>query len=401
VSALTAQDWREGVILRRMAAPVNLDVASAAPWHPAALRTYVRVAEELPGDPQRAHGLGRAASDLLEGARGAVAGALGGEADRVTFTSGGTEAIALAVVGSALANRTRPRRIVSSAVEHSAVLAAAAAAPDHEHVVVGVDPEGRVDLDALAAALADGAVLCNVQHANHEVGTVQPLAEVAALCREHDVLLHVDACQTAGRLPVDLAGLDADLLSISAAKLGGGRGTGALLTSPRARLRPLLVGDERERRRRAGLEHLPGIAALAEALLQAAPSAPDGPAALEAGRADALRRRLRVELPARIDDLAIHGPEEGALPHLLALSALYVEGQALVAALDDAGFAVHSGSSCAATSGEPSHVLVAMGALTHGHVRVAFGADVGQQELDAFAAALAAAVADLRERAGH
>jgi cysteine desulfurase len=380
----------------------DLDLASAAPWHPAALRTYVRVAEELPGDPQRRHAAGRAASDLLEGARAAVATSLGASADRLVFTSGGTEAIHLAVLGTARANRTRPRRIVSAAVEHSAVLAAADLAADltdHEHVVVGVDPDGRIDLDALDAALADGAALVNVQHANHEVGTIQPLAEVAARCRERDALLHVDACQTAGRLPVELDALGADLLSCSAAKLGGGRGTGALALSARARLRPILVGDERERRRRAGLEHLPGAAAMAEALLQLAPSAPDGPAALEVARADGLRRRLRATLVGAVPDLAVHGPEDGTLPHLVAVSALYVEGQALLEALDRAGFAVHSGSSCASTSGEPSHVLVAMGALSHGHVRVSFGPEVGATELDAFVTALADAVGALRE--GH
>jgi cysteine desulfurase len=379
------------------AAPVYLDLASAAPWHPAALQTYLRVAEELPGDPQRRHAAGRAASDLLEGARAAVATSIGASADRLVFTSGGTEAIHLGVLGTAAANRTRRRRIVSTAVEHSAVLAAADAT-DHEHVVVGVDAEGRVDLEALERELAAGAALCNVQHANHEVGTIQPLAQVAALCRAHDVLLHVDACQTVGRLPVDVGALGADLVSCSAAKLGGGRGTGALVWSPRARFRPLLGGDSRERRRRAGLEHLPGIAAMAEALLQHSPSAPDGPAAVETLRADPLRRRLRETLVGAVPDLAVHGPVEDALPHLVAFSALYVHGEALLQALDSGGYAVHSGSSCASTSGEPSHVLVAMGALTHGHVRVAFGPEVGAAELDGFVTALADAVTELRAR---
>ncbi len=377
--------------------PVYLDVASAAPWHPAALAAYTEVARETWADPQRRHAPGRAASDLLEAARAAVAGTLGVAADAVLFTSGGTESVHLAVRGAAIANRTRPRRIVSTAVEHSAVLAAAEAT-DHEHVLVGVDAEGRVDLDALAAALEGGAALCNVQHANHEVGTLQPIAAVADLCRRNDVLLHVDACQTVGRLPVDLRELGADLLSCSAAKLGGGRGTGALAWSPRARFRPLLTGDERERRRRAGLEHLPGIAAFAEALLQLDPSNPTGTAATEARRSDALRLRLRRRLVETVPDLAVHGPETGALPHVVALSALYVEGQALLEALDERGFAVHSGSSCATTSGEPSHVLVAMGALTHGHVRVSFGPEVDADDLDAFVAALDDAVTALRAR---
>ena len=380
-------------------ARVYLDHASAAPWHPAALAAYRHVAESLPGDPSRRHREGRAARDLLEQARGAVAAAFGGAAERTAFTSGGTEAVHLAILGAAAANRTRPARILSSAVEHSAVLAAADAAARQiggEHVLLPVDGLGRLDLDALRAELGRGALLVNVMHTSHEVGTLQPVDEAAALCREHDVLLHVDACQSAGRLPVGAEALGADFLSVSAAKFGGGRGTGALLWSPRARLAPQFGGDERERRMRAGLEHLPGAAAMAEALLQLAPREPGGAAAAEAARCDALRRMLRTALPAAIDDLVVHGPDDDSAPHIVAVSALYCDGESMVSELDRRGFAVHSGSSCATTSGEPSHVLVAMGALTHGHIRVSVGPGVEQDDAAAFTAALAEVVAALR-----
>ncbi|HVL97920.1 MAG TPA: aminotransferase class V-fold PLP-dependent enzyme [Egibacteraceae bacterium] len=377
---------------------VYLDHASAAPAHPAALAALAQVARSLPGDPSRRHAEGRAARDLLESARAATAAALGVAAERVAFTSGGTEAVHLAVRGVATANRARPRRILSAAVEHSAVLAAADAS-GCAHTRVPVDRDGRVDLDALAAALRDGAALVNLQHANHETGTLQPVAEAAALCRDADALLHVDACQTFGRLPVDVVTLGADLVSVSAAKFGGGRGTGALAWSPRARFRPLLSGDEREGRRRAGLEHLPGIAAMAETLLHLRPGDPQGPAAAEVARCDRLRRRLRARL-GDLDDVAVHGPPNDALPHIVAASALYVDGETLAAELDRAGFAVHSGSSCASTSGRPSHVLVAMGALTHGHVRVSFGPDVAGDVVERFAEAFATAVGALRARLG-
>ena len=177
-----------------------------------------------------------------------------------------------------------------------------------------VDRLGVVDLDALEAELRRGALLVSCMHASHEVGTLQPLAEVAALCREHDALLHVDAAQTAGRLPVSLEALGADYVSVSAAKFGGGRGTGALLLSPRARLRPLLGGDERERRRRAGLEHLPGVAAMAETLLQLRPDDPEGPAAAAASHMDALRRRLRDGLAAAAEDVEVHGARRAGGP---------------------------------------------------------------------------------------
>lgn len=377
---------------------VYLDHASATPWLPSALATAQQVASQFFGDPTRRHREGRAARDLLEQARAAVASALGGVAERTAFTASGTEAIHLAVRGTMDANRTRPTRILSAAVEHSAVLAAADAAArvGAEHVRVPVDHEGRVDVDALRNELSAGAALVNVQHANHEIGTLQPLADVAALCQEYDALLHVDACQSVGRLPVDLTGLGADLLSLSAAKFGGGRGTGALLWSPRARLVAQLAGDEREQRLRAGLQHLPGIAAMAEALLQWSPSDPDGAAAQEAKRSHVVRRALRRALSERIDDVVVHGPAEDTAPHIVALSALYCDGETLVSELDRAGFAVHSGSSCATTSGEPSHVLVAMDAMTHGHVRVSLGPEVQLDHVDAFVDALSTVVATLR-----
>ena len=324
-----------------------------------------------------------------------MAHCLGGDSDRLVVTSGGTEAAHLAVLGSVAANRTRPPRILSTAIEHSSVLAAADGA-GIEHVRVRVDRCGSVDLEDLEAQLKTGALLVNCMHASHEVGTLQPVREVAALCRRYDALLHVDAAQTAGRLPVDIEDLGADYVTISAAKFGGGRGCGALLLSPRARLRPLLGGDERERRRRAGLEHLPGLAAMAETLLQLAPGDPSGPAAAASARTDRVRRQLRRRLADSAGDVAVHGPDDPAAPHIVAASALYCDGEALVRTLDDAGFCVHSGSSCATTSGEPSHVLVAMGALTHGHVRVSLDASVADEEVDGFVAAFAGAVESLR-----
>ncbi|MPZ73236.1 MAG: aminotransferase class V-fold PLP-dependent enzyme, partial [Nitriliruptorales bacterium] len=175
---------------------VYLDHASAAPWHPAALTTYLRVAETLFGDPTRRHVQGRRARDLLESARAAIARAFGGDPDRLVMTSGATEAVHLAVLGTVAGNRTRPARVVSTAIEHSAVLAAADAA-GVEHVRVPVDGRGVVRLDALEDELRRGAVLVNCLHASHEVGSIQPLADVAALCRRYDALLHVDAAQTA------------------------------------------------------------------------------------------------------------------------------------------------------------------------------------------------------------
>ena len=256
---------------------------------------------------------------------------------------------------------------------------------------VGVDGTGRADPAELAAAVRDDTLLVCLQHANHEVGTIQPVREAAALAHERGALLLVDACQTVGRLPVDMDELGADLLVASGHKVYGPPGTGFLAVSGRARLRPLLVGDERERRRRAGMENLPGVAGLAAAVAARMAEAPG-----ERDRLAALSERLVAGL-AGIPEVVVHGDPAHRLPHLVAFSVLYVEGEALLLLLDARGIAVHSGSSCTADTQEPSHVLAAMGAITHGSVRVSFLRDATEADVDRLLEVLPAAVADLRE----
>jgi cysteine desulfurase len=250
-----------------------------------------------------------------------------------------------------------------------------------------------VDPAELAAAVRDDTLLVCLQHANHEVGTVQPVQEAAALAHEHGALLLVDACQTVGRLPLDVAQLGADLLVGSGHKCYGPPGTGFLVVSRRARLRPVLVGDERERRRRAGMENLPGVAALAAAVAARVAEAPG-----EHDRLAGLTDRLLAGL-ATIPEVIVHGDPARRLPHLVAFSILYIEGEALLLLLDAKGVAVHSGSSCTADTQEPSHVLAAMGAITHGSVRVSFLHDATAADVDRLLDVLPAAVADLREMA--
>ncbi len=380
---------------------VYLDHASVWPPRPEAVRAYHDAVEATWADPGRRHAEGRAARDLLDRARATVAETLGAPEDGIVWTSGGTEAVHLAVLGSALAAIRRGdarRHLVVSTVEHSAVLAALDRATDELGFTatrVGVDRSGVVDAEEVLGAIRDDTLAVHLQHANHEVGALQPTHEVGMACRERGVLLHVDACQTVGQLGVTLDQVGADLLSASSAKLGGPHGVGLLTVGPRGRVAALQAGDERQRRRRAGLEDVPGIAGFAVALRVAT-------ANLDAERShrELLRRRLRDRLPTVIDDLEVHGPLADAHPGIVAASALYVDGEALVAALDEAGFAVHSGSSCATTSGEPSHVLVAMGALTHGHVRVSVGPDTSIEDVDTFVEAYADTVTRLRTTAG-
>jgi cysteine desulfurase len=380
---------------------VYLDHASAWPLRPEARQAWLDASQVAWADPSRRHREGRAARDLLDRATATVAVAVGADARALTWTSGGTEAIHLAVLGSARAAERRGERrrhLVVGAVEHSSVLRACERLRDehgYDLDVVGVDGAGLVDPDHVAALLRDDTLAVHLQHANHEVGAIQPTHEVAAHCRDRGALLHVDACQTVGQLGLTLEQLGADLLTASGAKFGGPRGTGFLAVGPRGRVAPLLEGDERQRRRRAGLEDVPSIAAAAVALEVAR-------AAMQTERSarELVRRHLRRRFPEVVEDLAVHGPLADAHPGIVAVSALYVDGEGLVAALDDAGFAVHSGSSCVSTSGEPSHVLVAMGALTHGHVRVSVGPETTITDADALLAAFAEAVTTSRAAAG-
>ncbi len=375
------------------AAETYLDAASTTPLHPDALEALGYALEAF-GDPARFYGRARRARLLLDQSRERVAAALGARADEVVFTSGGTEAVNLAVAGMARGARRR-RHLVVSAVEHTAVLASARLLGDQgfEVTEVGVDRHGRVDPSELEAAVRDDTLLVCVQHANHEVGTVQPLREAAEAAHARGAILLADACQAVGRLPERAADLGADLVAVSAHKSYGPPGAGCLVVRGSTRLKPILLGDERERRRRAGMENLPGIAAMTAALEA---RAVEGPA--EATRLEQLAERLRAGLRA-IPDLVVHGHPTERLPHLVAFSVLYVEGEALLLLLDAEGIAVHSGSSCTADTQEPSHVLAAMGAITHGSVRASFLADATEADVDRLLAVLPGAIEDLREMA--
>jgi cysteine desulfurase len=306
------------------------------------------------------------------------------------------------VLGSARAEALsggRRRHVIVSAVEHSAVLAAVERLrTDHGFAVdvVGVDGAGLVDPDAVTAVLRDDTLAVHLQHANHEVGAVQPVPEVARACRARGALLHVDACQSVGQLGLSLEDLGADLLTASAAKFGGPPGVGFLVQGARGRVVAVQEGDDRQRRRRAGQLDVPSVAAAAVALQVAL-----GGLQAERSARELVRRHLRARLPAVVADVEVHGPLADAHPGILAVSALYVDGEALVHELDAAGFSVHSGSSCASTSGEPSHVLVAMGALTHGHVRLSLGPSMTVEDADRFVDTYADVVADLRARVGR
>ncbi|ROO83820.1 cysteine desulfurase [Actinocorallia herbida] len=370
------------------------DAASTEPLHPAARSALLDAFETGWADPARLYGSGRRARMLLDQARARIAARLSVRPDELGFTTSGTQAVHLGVLGALAGRRRVGRHLVVSAVEHSSVLHAAEA---HERdggevTEVPVDLFGRVDPAAFAAALRPDTALACLQSANHEVGTVQPVAEVAAACREAGVPLLVDAAQSLGRMPVPEGW---SLLTGSAHKFGGPPGVGLLAVRKGTRWRSPLPEDEREGRRVPGFENVPGAVAAAAALDAVAEEAP-----AENARLSELVARIRREVPRLVEDVEVVGDPERRLPHLVTFSVLYVEGEAIVTELDRLGFAVSSGSSCTADSLRPSHVLEAMGVITHGNVRVSLPRGASAAEVDRFLAVLPETAARLRRSAG-
>ena len=367
-----------------------LDAVSSEPLHPAAREALAAAMDAGYADPLRLHGPARNARLLLDNARAVVAEAFAVRADEVTFTSSGTHAVQLGLLGL-LEGRTRvSRRVVHSAIEHSAVFGAArwwSRAGGPPPVGVGVDRHGRLDLDALSSALAEPTGVLAVQHASPEVGTLQPVEQIAELAGE--VPLLVDACATGARVPLPTGWAAA---ALSAHKWGGPPGVGVLLVRKGSRWRAPFPTDDRVDPRVSGFENVPAALAAAAALQARVAERQE----LNSRHA-ALAERLRAGLAA-IPDLELHGHPVERLPNLVSFSCLYVDAEALVTELDRQGLSVASGSACTASVLEPSHVLVAMGALTHGNARVSFTRDATESDVDRLLGVLPGIVADLRAR---
>ncbi|CAN5754337.1 cysteine desulfurase NifS [soil metagenome] len=375
-----------------------LDHASTAPLRVEALDAMVEALQSLPGDPGRIHEEGMASRVALETAREQVAGLLGARGREVVFTSSATEAIGAATWGAAERARSREPGLrcqqVVTAVEHSAVRRSAERAGDV--AVVAVDGRGRVDVDAVIDAIGPTTALVHVQWANHEVGTLQPVAEVVAACRERRVLVHVDAAQAAGRVPIDFGGLGADLLSVSGHKLGGPAGTGALLVRRGLRLPPLLVGGDQERARRAGLEPVAAMVGFGAACAALAGTALDA----EAAEAWRLTDQIRAAV-VDIDGIELYGHPTARLPHLVCLGIEGIEPQGVLLGLDRAGVAAHSGSSCSSESLEPSPVLEAIGVDAHRSLRASVGWSTTENDVERFLDALPVTIDRLRTLASR
>jgi cysteine desulfurase len=363
-----------------------LDHASSSPLRPEGLQALIEWAAAA--DPGRMHSEGRAARVAHEDARSRIAELFGARSRSVVFTSGATEAIAAAVSGAL--RDGRGSHIVAARVEHAAVREASER--DARMTWVGVDRHGFIDPDEVLDAIGTDTALVHCQMANHEVGTLQPVAQIVAGCRERGVLVHVDAASAAGHLPVAFDDLGADLMSISATKMGGPRGIGALLIRRGLRLPALLVGGDQERARRAGLEDVASAVAWGAVASQLADGMAD-----EAQRAAAQIEHLRGAA-STIRGVTLYGPPDAdaRVPHLLCLGIDGVEAEGVLLGLDQAGVAAHSGSACASESLEPSPILAAMGAPDAQSLRLSVGWSTTDAEVELATAALPGVIARLR-----
>ncbi|HET8725113.1 MAG TPA: IscS subfamily cysteine desulfurase [Anaeromyxobacteraceae bacterium] len=366
-----------------MRIPIYMDCHSTTPVDPRVVEAMLPYFTEHFGNAaSRSHSFGWKAEEAVEEARERVARLVGATAREIVWTSGATESDNLAVKGVARFHAGKGRHLVTTAIEHKAVLdsMAAMAREGFEVTVLPVDGQGIVDPEAVRAAIRPDTVLVSVMHANNEVGTIQPVEAIGRITRERGVLFHTDAVQSLGRIPFDVESSNADLVSLSAHKMYGPKGVGALYVRrrPRARLLPLIDGGGHERGYRSGTLNVPGIVGFGMAAEMARLEMP-----AEAPRLLALRERLRTAIQSGIDGVTVNGSLERRLPGNLNVSFAGVEGEALMIAMRDV--AVSSGSACTSASLEPSYVLRAMGVpddLAHSSLRFGLGRFNTGEEVD-------------------
>jgi cysteine desulfurase len=386
-----------------MHVPVYLDHAATTPVRREVLEAMLPyLTDQAFGNPSSAHRFGRAARAGIEQARREIAQAVGAEPNQVIFTSGGTESDNLGIVGAALAARDRGLNMCAavSAIEHKGVLAAAHAVCHlgGREIVLPVDAGGRVDLEALTAALAQCPGVVSVMWVNNEVGVVQPIREIAERCREAGVTFHTDAVQAFGKVPVALQDLPCTLLTISGHKIGAPKGIGALIVRERKAVEAIIHGGGQQYGIRPGTENVAGAVGLGRAAQLAAAEQAE-----EAERLTGLRDRLAERLKAAVSEIVVNGERSERAPHVLNVSVAGADSEALLMHLDLAGVAVSSGSACSTGSVEPSHVLVAMGVpreLALGAIRFSLGRQTSETEIDRAAQVMPEVVAKVRKLAG-
>lgn len=352
---------------------IYLDNAATTPVRREVFEAMVPYLTDKYGNPSSIHSYGREARADLNRAREQVAAAIGAAPEEIIFTAGGSEADNLAIKGTALAMYGEKSHIITSAVEHHAVLHSVESLKrlGFSVTILPVDSEGMVDPEDVKRAITPETCLISIMYANNEVGTIQPIEEISRIAREAGVLFHTDAVQAVGHMPVDVKSLGVDMLSLSGHKFYGPKGVGALYARRGVRLAPLIDGGAQERKRRAGTENMAGIVGMGMAI-ELAVSEMDEVSAKE----ERLRDKLMEGLTQRIPDVRLNGHRRLRLPNNVNMSFLYVEGESLLLNLDMEGIAASSGSACTSGSLAPSHVLMAMGIpheVAHGSVRMTLG----------------------------
>jgi len=376
----------------------NLDHMSANPLIPEVQEAMIQAIRTDYGNPSSQHKLGDNAAEALDKARESVSRLIHAPSPKdVVFTSGGTESVNLAVKGVAWAKQDKGKHIVTSNIEHNAVLRSLRRLKmmDYRVTSVPVDEYGRVNPSDVVKAIIDDTVLVTIMHSNNEIGTIQPIQEIAAITREKGVIFHTDAVDSVGVVPVDVQQLGVDLLSFASNTFYGPTGAGGLFVRRGTKLWPLLDGGVQEHNKRAGAENLIGIIGMGAA---AEVTIRDMPARI--AHVKKLKSKLLKDLPQYIDEYIINGHPEESLPNLVSVSIKYIEGESVVLMLDDENFAVSTRSACAAGALQASHVLLSIGrdfADAQGTLVITFGVDNREEDVKRFLAALKDAVKTLRE----
>lgn len=361
---------------------VYLDHSATTPVRPEVLAAMLPYYADKFGNPSSVHRWGREARKAVYASRNNVASLIGASPEEIVFTSGGTEADNLAIKGVAQANRKQGNHLITSQIEHHAVLNTFQTLEKQGFDVTYVpcDKYGFIDPDDVRKAITKDTILISIMHGQNEVGTLEPIEEIGEIAREHNVLLHSDAVQSAGKVPINVNDLNVDLLSLSSHKIYGPKGVGALFVRKGIRLVPQAIGGAHERRLRAGTENVSGLVGFGEACRLAQIELPQ-----ELKRLSKLRDRLIEGLLNAIPDTVLNGHPVQRLPHNVNVSIKHVEGEAMLLNLDLMGIAASSGSACTSGSLEPSHVLLAMGLsheTAHGSLRMSLGKSNTVEDID-------------------
>ncbi len=375
---------------------IYFDYAATTPTDPQVLEAMKPFFGEIFGNPSSIHSFGREARGAMEDARQKVASFLGAKPEEVIFTASGTEADNFALLGVLWANAAKGNHVVTTAIEHHAILEPARFLEKMGYKVTSVRPdrEGLVHSEDIAAAMTDQTVLVSVMHANNEIGTIQPIKEIASLVKERGAYMHTDAVQTVGHIPVNVAELGVDLLSLSAHKFYGPKGAGCLYVRKGTRIAPFLRGGGQERHRRASTENIPGIVGMGKALELCGERMAE-----EIAVQTRLRDKLIAGIQKKIDRVYLNGHAGRRLPNNVNFSIEYIEGESMLLNLDMLGIAASTGSACTSGDLEPSHVLLSIGRpheLCHGSIRLTLGRYTREEEVDRFLDVFPKVVAKLR-----